>query len=337
MNWRLLAFWFPILDPVFLFGQKRRVPCQAGGLSAISRWLSEATPPENENTNTNASWRDARQRHLAKSMYPTEQTNRVAVVTGSSSGIGRSIALQLAADGFDAIVHSATNESGGNDVVTQIRQNNARADQNARLVMCDFARTDALEDFVKECFAWRDRVDVWINNAGADVLTGDVSDQSFEQKLGLVLQVDVVATLILSRSVGRRMSKRFDSSDQRCRGCIINMGWDQALHGMPGDSGEIFSASKGAIMAATKSLAQSFAPAVRVNCVAPGWIRTAWADQASENWHAIAKQDSLLSRWGTPEDVAAVVSFLASDKSEFINGQIIPVNGGFRYGRLNQG
>ena len=123
---------------------------------------------------------------------------------------------------------------------------------------------------------------------------------------------------------------------KNCQWLTKRSGWDQAFHGMPGDSGEMFAASKGAIMAASKSLAHSLAPAVRVNCVAPGWIRTTWGDQASGKWQQTAEQDSLLSRWGTPDDVAQVVSFLASDKSEFINGQVIPINGGFRHSRLEQ-
>jgi 3-oxoacyl-[acyl-carrier protein] reductase len=83
-------------------------------------------------------------------------------------------------------------------------------------------------------------------------------------------------------------------------------------------------------MAFTKSLAKSLAPEVRVNCVAPGWIKTAWGEEASEYWQQRAVAESLRNRWGTPEDIAAAVSFLASPEADFINGQIVPVNGGFR-------
>jgi 3-oxoacyl-[acyl-carrier protein] reductase len=106
------------------------------------------------------------------------------------------------------------------------------------------------------------------------------------------------------------------------------MGWDQAESGMAGDSGELFAAVKGAVMAATRSLAKSLAPQVRVNCIAPGWIRTEWGEQASAEWQERAKRESLLDRWGRPEDVARVACFLASPAAEFINGHIIPVNGG---------
>ena len=95
-------------------------------------------------------------------------------------------------------------------------------------------------------------------------------------------RVDVVATLRLSRAVGQRMQ-------QRGRGVILNMGWDQAETGMAGDSGEMFAATKGAVMAATRSLAKSLAPEVRVNCLAPGWIRTEWGEQASDEWQERAE------------------------------------------------
>jgi 3-oxoacyl-[acyl-carrier protein] reductase len=170
--------------------------------------------------------------------------------------------------------------------------------------------------------AWNWRaVDIWINNAGADVLTGEAANWSFEEKLAALWQVDVVATLRLSREVGQRMK-------QRGTGVLVNMGWDQVETGMAGDSGELFGAAKGAVMAATRSLAKSLAPEVRVNCLAPGWIRTAWGQQASAEWQERAHRESLLCRWGEPEDVARVACFLASPAAEFVTGQVIHVNGG---------
>ena len=113
---------------------------------------------------------------------------------------------------------------------------------------------------------------------------------------------------------------------------ILNIGWDQAGCGQAGDSGEIFATTKGAIMAFTKSLAKSLAPQVRVNCVAPGWIQTSWGNTTSSYWDHRAKNESLLHRWGTPQDIANVIGMLALDESEFLNGQTIEVNGGQRFG-----
>jgi 3-oxoacyl-[acyl-carrier protein] reductase len=81
-------------------------------------------------------------------------------------------------------------------------------------------------------------------------------------------------------------------------------------------------------MAATRSLAKSLAPEVRVNCLAPGWIRTEWGEHAPAEWQDRAKRESLLGRWGEPEDVARVACFLVSPGAEFVNGQVIHINGG---------
>ena len=113
-------------------------------------------------------------------------------------------------------------------------------------------------------------------------------------------------------------------------GSMVNIGWDQAEFGMSVDSGEMFATIKGAVMSFTRSLARSLAPRVRVNCVAPGWIKTEWGEHANTYWQSRATGESLLQRWGTPEDVANAVQYLACDLSSFLTGQIVRVNGGFR-------
>jgi 3-oxoacyl-[acyl-carrier protein] reductase len=97
---------------------------------------------------------------------------------------------------------------------------------------------------------------------------------------------------------------------------------------MEGDSGELFAASKGAVMAFSKSLALSLAPTVRVNCLAPGWIRTAWGEGASSAWQERVLRETPLHRWGTPEDVASVARWLASPAAGFLTGQVVRIDGG---------
>jgi NAD(P)-dependent dehydrogenase (short-subunit alcohol dehydrogenase family) len=111
-------------------------------------------------------------------------------------------------------------------------------------------------------------------------------------------------------------------------GVILNLGWDQAETGMNTDSGQLFGASKGAVMCFTRSLSVALAPEVRVNCLAPGWIRTAWGEQAPEAWQHRAEGEAVLGRWGAPEDIAAAARFLASPAAAFITGQTMRINGG---------
>jgi NAD(P)-dependent dehydrogenase (short-subunit alcohol dehydrogenase family) len=246
-----------------------------------------------------------------------ELTGEIAVVTGSSSGIGRAIALELAAGGADVLVHAAKNRAGVDDTANQMR----KLGRDTDVLVADFDEPRAVEKFAEGAWNWRGRVDIWVNNAGADTLTGDIGKQSYDEKLRRLWQVDVLATVQLSRAIGNRMLDRGN-------GTIINIGWDQADIGMEGDSGELFATTKGAVMSFSRSLAKSLAPQVRVNCIAPGWIKTAWGEHVSDEWQERARRESLMQRWGMPEDVARVARFLASPAAAFITGQVLAVNGG---------
>ena len=248
----------------------------------------------------------------------------VAVVTGASSGIGRAIALELARGGADVVVHARTNQEGAEETAEQVRA----LGRKATTLLADIADGRQRDELVAMAWSWRDRVDIWVNNAGADVLTGDAAGWTFDEKLAHLWRVDVAGTIAVSRLIGERMKAAGG-------GVILNIGWDQAEHGMEGDSGEMFAAVKGAVMAFTRSLAKSLAPQVRVNCLAPGWIRTSWGESASEYWQERAKSEALLQRWGGPEDVAQAARFLASPGAGYITGQIVAVNGGFA-GRSTQ-
>jgi 3-oxoacyl-[acyl-carrier protein] reductase len=246
--------------------------------------------------------------------------DRIVMISGASGGIGRAVALELARAGADVVVHGHRQMSEAEAVGAAIRQ----MGRQATTLKADLSNGAACEAFAASAWQWKSRVDVLVNMAGADVLTGEAADWPFEKKLDALWQVDVLATVRLSRMIGQRMKERGS-------GVIINIGWDQAEQGMAGDSGEMFAVVKGAVMAFTRSLAQSLAPQVRVNCLAPGWIKTSWGESASEYWQERAQRQSLVGRWGTPEDVAKAAVYLASPAAEFINGQVIPVNGGFRY------
>lgn len=237
-------------------------------------------------------------------------------VTGAASGIGRAIALELASAGAAILLHTGSRRDALERTAAEVRAIGA----DVRTATVDLSTRIAQDGLVETAWSWH-AIDVWINNAGVDILTTAAADLTFDQKLERLWLVDVLATVRLSRRIGARMK-------QRGRGTIINMGWDQAATGMEGDSGEMFATTKGAVMAFSRSLAKSLAPEVRVNCLAPGWIRTAWGARASEAWQERARRESLLVRWGTPEDVAHVCRFLASPAAAFVTGQVINVNGG---------
>ncbi len=251
------------------------------------------------------------------------QTKKCVVVTGASSGIGAAIAREFALAGCDVFLHARSNEEGLDRVAAEVRE----AGGQTKTYLADLSRHSRQDELLEQAWEWRETIAVWVNNAGADVLTGPAAELTFEEKLELLWRVDVEATVRLSRRAGANMQRQ---NNVAAVPLLLNMGWDQAERGMGGDSGEMFAAIKGAVMAFSRSLAMSLAPRVRVNCLAPGWIATSWAARSSAYWRDRAESESLLRRWGQPEDVARAAVFLASKNAEFINAHVLPVNGGFR-------
>ena len=243
---------------------------------------------------------------------------RTALVTGGTRGIGRAVALTLADAGARVAIHGRS-AAGAETVAEELRSRG----RYAGTLLADLGSEQGVAELVAGVERTLPAVDAVALIAGADVLTGEAAKWPYQKKLAALLQVDVVASMQLTRALGRFMADREGGS-------IVTIGWDQAATGMEGDSGELFAATKGAVMAFTKSAAQSLAPKVRVNCVAPGWIRTAWGEEASDAWQQRAVRESMLGRWGTPEDIAAAVHWLVSPRAAFVTGQIINVNGGFR-------
>lgn len=251
---------------------------------------------------------------------------RIAVVTGAASGIGRAIAMQLASDGYDVFAHTGRNLRGLQKTCSDMRDFGVQV----RASTADYRKTTNLRQLVDCAFNWQGRVDAWINNAGADVLTTNARQRSFADRLAELWQVDVAGSALISRWVTDRWQAAFRQHQGTSRPALVNMGWDQAPYGMEGESGQLFCTIKSAVMAFTKSLAQTVGPVARINCIAPGWIRTAWGAGTSAYWDHRARSESLLDRWGEPEDIAQAVSWLVGPTASFINGQVIEVNGGWK-------
>jgi 3-oxoacyl-[acyl-carrier protein] reductase len=254
---------------------------------------------------------------MANSSTARELQGLRAAVLGASSGIGRATALALADAGADVLIHARAAREAAEAVAQDVRRRGGRSE----VLMADLADRSAGDRLVEDAWNAWGGLDAWLHIAGTDTLTGPAARLDFDAKLDRLWAVDVVATVRLCRAVGRKMKARGGGS-------IVTMGWDQAETGMEGDSGELFAATKGAVMSFTRSLALSLAPQVRVNALAPGWIKTSWGQAASSAWENRVVRETPLGRWGTPQDVAAAARWLASPAAAFITGQIIRVDGG---------
>ena len=260
--------------------------------------------------------------------HPQALAGRTALVTGATHGIGHAVALRLAAAGARVAIHGRS-AAAADDLAGEL----AGLGGCAGRFLADLGEPSSLPRLVEDVTAALPDLDTVVLIAGADVLTGAAAAWSFERKLDELLRVDVGSTMLLARGFGRWMKARWGGEQVatgKARGTIVTIGWDQAETGMEGDSGELFAATKGAVMAFTRSVARSLSPEVRVNCVAPGWIRTKWGEGASDVWQQRAVRESILRRWGEPADIAAAVGWLVSPDAAFVTGQVIPVNGGFR-------
>jgi 3-oxoacyl-[acyl-carrier protein] reductase len=238
---------------------------------------------------------------------------RVALVTGSATGIGRASAWSLAERGYDVTVNYSRSEAEAEETAEGVRQRGGKA----LVIRADVADDEAVRAMIGRTVDELGGLDVLVNNAATthfvdhtnlDGLTAEVWDD--------ILNVNLKGTFFASRAAMPHLTKR--------RGNIVNVA---SVAGVMGSGSSIaYAASKGAVITLTKSLASAFAPEVRVNAVAPGPVQTRWLADHQDMVEAAMKQTPL-KRPATAEDVAAVVVFLA-DETSLMTGQVLVVDGG---------
>ena len=248
--------------------------------------------------------------------------NKAVVVTGGSRGIGRSIVLTLAAQGADVTFLYCSNEAAANETLAAAADlsgtDNAGGTVKAKRV--DVRNAESCEQAIDEIAEDAGKIDILVNSAGIirDNILGLLTNDDIQE----VLATNVVGVFNVLRPVIPYMvSKR--------RGKIINI---SSVAGEKGGRGQTnYAASKGAINALTKALAVELAPRnILVNCVAPGVIETEMTEAIRQQAGDVVKSRILLGRFGQPEDVANVVLFFASSLSDYVTGQVLHVDGGFK-------
>lgn len=240
---------------------------------------------------------------------------KTALVTGASRGIGRAVARQLAADGYAVAVHCIHSTVAAHALCDEI----AAAGGCAKPYFCDIADGKAVEAMIQSITRELGPISVLVNNAGIaqQKLFTDITDDEWRR----MIAVHVDGAFYACRACLPEMIRQHN-------GVIINVA---SMWGQIGASCEVhYSTAKAALIGLTKALAKEVGPAgIRVNCVAPGVIRTDMLAGLDEDALSALAVETPLCRLGTPEDIAAAVSFLVSEKAAFITGQVLAPNGGF--------
>ena len=247
----------------------------------------------------------------------TQNPRRAAVVTGSSRGIGRAIAEKLAGAGYDVCVNCSS-ESGLKAVAALADELAAAHGVKAIARVANVADPEQAKALIEAAFEEFGRIDVLVNNAGItrDGLLARMKDEDFDA----VIDVNLKGTFNCCRAAAQRMMKQH-------YGRIVNM---SSVVGVSGNAGQAnYAASKAGVIGLTKSIARELAGRnITCNAVAPGFIETDMTDALSEKQRAAIGERIAAKRFGTAEEVAALVRFLASEGSGYITGQVICIDGG---------
>ena len=239
---------------------------------------------------------------------------KIALVTGASRGIGREIALTLAGYGATVVVNYNGSKEKAQEVVQEIKDNGG----NAIALQASVSKSEEVEAMIKEVMEQFGRIDILVNNAGItkDNLVMKMSNEDFDA----VIDTNLKGTFYCMKQVYRIMLKQKS-------GRIINM---SSVTGVMGNAGQVnYAASKAGVIGMTKSLARELASrGITLNAVAPGFIETEMTEVLSDKVKEAVEGQIPLKRMGQVKDVAEAVAFLASDKSSYITGQVLHVDGG---------
>jgi len=239
---------------------------------------------------------------------------KVALVTGASRGIGRAIAIHMAKNGADVVVNYAGNEAKANEVVDEIKV----LGREAFAVKADVSKQEEVNEMVKEVLTRFNRLDILVNNAG--ITKDNLIMRMKESEWDDVIDINLKGVFNCTKAVTRQMMK------QRS-GRIINVA---SVVGVAGNAGQAnYVAAKAGVIGLTKTTAKELASRnITVNAIAPGFITTDMTDKLDENVREEMLKQIPLGRLGEPEDIANVVTFLASDQSSYMTGQTINIDGG---------
>lgn len=239
--------------------------------------------------------------------------SKVVLVTGASRGIGKNTAIEFAKNGYDVLINYNKGEEEANKLSSFLINNYGI---NTLLIKADLSKEEDINNMVNVILKKFDHIDVLVNNAAIalDCLIEDKTKENFIK----TLDVNLISPFLLSRLCAKHMPK--GSS-------IINVSSTNGIDTYYPYSLD-YDASKAGVISLTHNLSQVYSPNIRVNCVAPGWVMTDMNKDLDEEYIKEESDKILLNRFATPEEIAKVIFFLASEDASYINNTVIRVDGG---------
>lgn len=242
---------------------------------------------------------------------------KVVLITGASRGIGRASAEVFASHDYDVVINYNNSRVEAESLKNELEKS---YNIKTQLVKCDISNELEVEKMVNEVINEFGHIDVLVNNAGIaiDTLFEDKTVENFKN----TLNVNLIGTFLVSKYVGKFML-------ENKKGSIINVSSTNGIDTYYPMSLD-YDASKAGVISLTHNLALQYAPYVRVNAVAPGWVNTDMNKELDQEFIDEENKKILLNRFASPDEIAKVIYFLATDEASYINSEIIRVDGGFK-------
>ena len=241
--------------------------------------------------------------------------NKTVLITGGSRGIGKATAIEFAKNNYNVVINYVSNDEAAESLKSFIVEN---YDVDVMLSKCDVSDEEGIKKMVSNIIEKYGKIDVLVNNAGIAI------DTTFEDKtvenFRRTLDVNLIGAFIVAKEVGKHMLENKS-------GNIVNVASNDGLEAYYPMSLD-YDASKAGMISLTHNLAVFYAPYIRVNAVAPGWVKTDMNKELDDEFIKEALKNIFLDRFCEPEEVAKVIYFLASDSASFVNNEVIRIDGG---------
>lgn len=241
---------------------------------------------------------------------------KVAFITGGSRGIGKAISERFAKEGYNLVINYKENDKRAKEIKKQLEE---KFEIEVMIIKTDLSKEESINNMIDEIYKKYSKIDVLINNAGV-VIDKEFTKRSVDDWKE-TLSVNLIAPFELTKLIGKKMYEQKS-------GVIINISSTNGLNTYYPPSVD-YDCSKSGLISLTYDSAVEFAPYVRVNCIAPGWVNTEMNKDLEDNFIKEESERILVKRFGEPEEIANVVYFLASKEASFINSEVIKVDGGW--------